>query len=342
MLSLFVFLATQCPPSFVQRTDGQCYLKTPYLTSGETGLRKALKVSFKNLSPRKIDLGRQLFFEKALSGNGILSCASCHEPQKAFTDGLARSVGKAALSRSAPPLWNVGFYETYFWDARADTLEGQLRGPLFSPHEMDTTAEKLEAVLNSNPKYLQLFAEAFGESFDGRVRFDQLAEVLATFERSLVSLWSRYDRYVFGETTAMNPAEVRGFGLFRSFVTRCTECHEPPLFTNFQMARIGAPDTLSEKDLGQYLWTKNPGQKRVFRIPSLRNIALTAPYMHSGVFPTLAEVIDFYNVGGGRYDDYYNNPAVHWHIGRMGLSRDERDDLIAFLGTLTDTSGWPQ
>ncbi|MEZ4750607.1 MAG: cytochrome c peroxidase [Bdellovibrionota bacterium] len=342
MLSLFLLLATQCPPAFVQNTDGLCYLNSPFLTSGKTGLQKALKVNFGGLSPKKIDLGKRLFFDKALSGDGTLSCASCHDPKKSFTDGLARSVGKDALTRSAPPLWNVGFFESYFWDGRVDTLEKQLRGPLFSPHEMDTTPEKLTEVLNTHADYPALFAEAFGGAFGGKVTFDQLAEALATFERSLVSLWSRYDRYVFGETKAMNAKEVRGFTLFRSFVTRCTECHEPPLFTNFQMARIGAPDTLTEKDMGQYAWTQKEGQERVFRIPSLRNIALTAPYMHSGVFPSLSEVIDFYNAGGGRYDNEYNKPAVHWHIGRMGLSRTEREDLVAFLGTLTDTSSWPQ
>lgn len=327
---------------FLKKADGLCHLNSPYLTSGNTGFQKPLKKSFGGLSPKKIDLGKRLFFEKALSGSGTLSCASCHDPGKSFTDGLARSVGRDELPRSAPPLWNVGFYETYFWDARAETLEKQLRGPLFSPHEMDTSADQLESVLNGHPEYPALFAEAFGGDFGGKIRFDHLAEVLATFERSLVSLWSRYDRYVFGEEAAINAKEVRGFQLFRSFVTRCTECHEPPLFTNFQMARIGAPDTLTEKDMGQYNWTKKAGQERVFRIPSLRNIALTAPYMHSGVFPSLAEVIDFYNQGGGRYDEKYNKPAVHWHIGRMGLSRRERDELIAFLGTLTDTSGWQQ
>ena len=260
-----------------------------------------------------------------------MSCAHCHNPQRGFSDGLSVSRGHHSkkLKRSAPTLWNVAFSSRFFWDGRASTLEEQAKGPLFSEDEMAMTPKLLRLRLNQEP-YRKLFAQAFRR----KERIPSVEEVLgalATFQRTLISFDSRYDRFVFGDENALTASEERGLNIFRSFVTRCTECHTPPLFTNFQMADLGLPGNDSEAE-----------DRQGFKVPTLRNIARTAPYMHRGNFPDLATVIQFYNLGGGRGPMGKPSLTTHWHIRPMGLSWDEMRDLEAFLGSLTDESGMPE
>jgi len=213
---------------------------------------------------------------------------------------------------------------------------------LFSPHEMGATRTSIEKKVNANATYRTLFQKAFPMRAGKGISIELIIEAISDFERTLISLNSRYDQFVFGDTTAMNAAEYRGFNVFRSFVTRCTECHEPPLFTNFQVANIGAPDLKGlARDLGVGKVRNEDKHNGAFRIPSLRNIANTAPYMHSGAFKSLMEVLNFYDLGGGRALPGYDSPYIHWHITRMGLRKKEKRDLLIFLGTLTDESGMP-
>lgn len=332
-------VAGPCPPGLISSINGCGY---PAKTLRILETNRVLYLSAPEpLNREKIHLGRLLFFDPLLSGNHQLSCAHCHDPRRSFTDGLPVGRGMTTLTRATPPLWNVAFFRKFFWDGRAPTLEKQAEGPLFQPQEMGNTPERLLTELNQNAEYRRLFSRAFGEP--GPIRLAQVTRALADFERTLVSLNSRYDHYVAGDSSAFSPAEERGLTLFRSFVTRCTECHEPPLFTNFERAHIGAPELpgLPADGVVTALLPRvfqKRSTEEAFRIPSLRNIARTAPYMHSGALASLPDVLRFYNDGGGRG----RVSAIHWHIRRMGLSETEIGDIVSFLGTLTDESALPE
>jgi cytochrome c peroxidase len=226
------------------------------------------------------------------------------------------------LARGAPSLWNVAFKKRLFWDGRADRLEAQAEGPLFRPDEMGETPATLQSKLNGIPEYRRLFAETLGVAAIGVV---DVAAALAAFERTLVSFGSAYDRYVAGDHAALSPAELRGYNVFRSFVSRCPECHTPPLFANGESALI---------DLR--------GEGRPFVVPTLRNIGASAPYMHDGAFGTLDEVVDFYDRGGGRPTAGRTAAKIHWHIRPLDLRAEEKADLVRFLGALTDEKASPK
>lgn len=334
-------LSSKCPPGFVLN-HRLCHLPSDVIRRLEKN--PVLHFSAEPLDPQVIELGKLLFFDPLLSGNHDRSCASCHQPDRAWSDGRAVAQGtEGPLTRATPSLWNVGFYQNYFWDGRARTLESQAEGPLFHPNEMGNTPRKLLNDLNRTVAYRSLFTEAFGKSRP--ITLPLVLRALATFEKSLVSLNSRYDRYVDGETAALNADEEKGLAVFRSFVTRCTECHEPPLFTNFQFASIGAPELSGlspdpgiEKLLPPSVKRGNRG---AFRVPPLRNVARTAPYMHSGGISSLGEVIQFYNEGGGRKTSSPRT-VIHWHIRPFGLSEVEQRQLLSFLDTLTDESQMPE
>lgn len=319
-------VAAPCPRYFSMSKAGLCVLQAPYMMGGEGRAWMRLPdapVYRQGLSPKQIALGQLLFFDPLLSGDGKRACASCHEPRRDFTDGLAQSQGRDGLplARSSMTLWNVGFLDSFLWDGRVATLEAQAEGPLFDPREMSQTPAGLLAALNGNDIYRQLFADAFADATAG-IEVRHVAAALATFERTLISFNSPYDRYAHGDLAALSPRQLAGFNIFRSFITRCSECHTPPLFTNGQMAIIGVPDGVT------------PGQ--ALRVPTLRNIARTAPYTHAGTFGTLAEVVRFYDRGGGRANG--DQPKdLHWHIRPIGLSAGEQADLVTFLEALSDT-----
>lgn len=342
-------LSQQCPPSFEQR-EGRCYLVSRYqgfssvqnrgLGGTQTGLPK-IRDGF---SPQQIDLGRYLFFDPVLSADNSLSCASCHQPQKGFADGEKVSTGieQRQGMRSAPSLWNVGFLDRFFWDGRADTLEQQALGPLFASDEMGNTPEGVMSSLNADELYPKLFARAFPSQSDA-LNLDNLATALAAFQSSLISLNSRYDQYALGYHKALTDQEIRGLNVFRSFVARCAECHQPPLFTNNQIAVIGVPEASGKAlDPGAQIPFNAQKLRGGFKVPTLRNIADTAPYMHAGNFETLEEATDFYNKGRGHAVPDGESLLIHWHIWEPNLTRAEILDIVAFLGALSDTSLTPQ
>jgi cytochrome c peroxidase len=343
-------LSRSCPPSFELTAGGTCEFRDRYQLydslqdRGVGGTRTSLPPHRDGFTPQQIDLGRYLFFDPVLSGDGTLSCASCHRPDKGLADGRPRSVGVGATDagRAAPTLWNVAFLQRLTWDARAVSLEAQAEGPLFSPIEMANEPTRLLASLNGNATYRRLFGEAFpGRS--GALTVTEVTRALAAFESTLVSFNSRYDRYVHGYTAALNEHEIEGLNVFRSFVARCSECHTPPLFTNGQVAVIGAPEPAGRTfDIGA---EKTFGASKLrggFRVPTLRNIARTAPYMHSGAFTTLRETVDFYNKGRGKSVPEGQTLYLHWHISSPNLTEREVDRLVDFLQTLTDEIFLPQ
>jgi cytochrome c peroxidase len=331
-LSLIVAAAAAlaCPPGFRGAgARGLCAHDSPYVTTapGDGDLGHRLVPDKAALDPKAVALGRLLFFDPILSRDGDLSCGHCHDPRRGLGDAHAVSLGhrQRALARNAPSLWNVTFKRRFFWDGRAKTLEEQALGPLYHPDELGNAPGEAAQRVAANPDYAALFAAVYGpRGIDDRL----LTEALADFERSLVSLGSRYDHYALGDHRALSAKELRGYNVFRSFVSRCPECHTPPLFTNGQLAAIGAP-------------SHDGDRTRAFLVPSLRNVASTSPYMHDGGLATLTEVLDFYDQGGGRGVSGVDVKRLHWHIRPLGLSDDERAAVVLFLGTLTDERAMP-
>lgn len=342
-------LKTFCPPGFELVEANRCVLRSFYQmydslqNKGVGGLKTALPSYRDGFSPQQIDLGRYLFFDPLLSKNKDMSCASCHQLDKGFSDGLPRSMGANGkeLSRATPTVWNTAFLQSFFWDGRAKTLEEQAEGPLFSKEEMANTPEQLLNTLKQNQNYQRLFAEAFPnkKSLD----LQSVYYALAAFESSLISLNSRYDQYAHGYHDALNENEIKGMNIFRSFVARCAECHTPPLFTNQQIAVIGAPEPVGIPfDPGAQIPLNDPLSRGGFKVPSLRNINRTAPYMHSGRFETLKETAKFYTGGRGHAIPKGETLYLHWHIWEPNLQDHELDLIVEFLQTLTDERFMPQ
>jgi cytochrome c peroxidase len=282
------------------------------------------------LTPAKIALGEMLFFERALSVDGTVNCASCHKPDRFFADETPFSAGVGAQlgARNAVTVLNAAYASHLLWDGRSLSLEDQVRYPVTHPREMNNTQEKAVKALAANPVYPALFKEAFG---DETIAWDRVTKALASFERTLVAGNAPFDRYVAGDRAAMSEAAVRGFARFTG-PAGCTTCHayskESPFFSDFEFHNTGVGWTQSP-DLGRYEVSKAREDKGAFRTPSLRNVAKTAPYMHDGSLTTLSAVIDYYVRGGDK------NPFLDEHIAPVALSGTDKADLIAFLESLT-------
>jgi cytochrome c peroxidase len=343
----FVLSAT-CPASFEQNGAGGCVLRNRYRDysslrdAGVGGLKSGLPPLREGFTPQQIDLGRYLFFDPILSADGTVSCASCHDPARGFADGQARATGinQQTLKRSAPSLWNVGFLSTLLWDGSKSSLEAQMQGPLYSPVEMGNTPAQLLTTLNANRTYPGLFEQAFDQT---PITLEQIYTAITAFESSLISLNSRYDLYAHGYHAALSDEETAGLNVFRSFVARCAECHTPPLFTNQQLAVIGVADAPGRiMDAGAEAITGDATQRGAFRVPSLRNVARTAPYMHRGQKAALADAARFYTGGRGHEVPDGESLMLHWHIWEPRLTENEISLLVTFLGALTDEGFMPE
>jgi cytochrome c peroxidase len=287
-----------------------------------------------------VELGRRLFHETALSVNRTISCASCHQPEAAFADTgkvLSTGVGGKTGTRNSMPLFNLAWQQDFFWDGRVNGLRHQVLHPIADPVEMAHTPEAAAAALAKAKDYPPRFAEVFG---DAKITPERIGLAVEQFLLTLVSQESKFDRAARGET-ALTPEEQRGLELF---VTEhdparglrgadCFHCHGGNLFTTGQFANNGLDAVFQDK--GRSTVTGSAGDDGKFRIPSLRNIALTAPYMHDGRFATLEEVIAHYDHGIQRSTTLDPNIAKHPEAG-LGLSAEDQRALIAFLKTLTD------
>ncbi|MEX2137638.1 MAG: cytochrome c peroxidase [Pirellulales bacterium] len=275
-------------------------------------------------TPEKVALGKQLFFDPRLSGDNTMSCASCHTPDKAFGDGLARAKGhdEKLLARNTPSLLNVGLFSSFFWDGRAKSLEEQALLPIECPKEMNQELEKLEQELNDVSGYVKQFQQVFGT----KPTRDGIAKALAAFERSLVTGSSPFDRYLAGEQDALSDEAKRGLELFTGDAG-CIRCHSGPLLSDGEFYRLG----LASADKGREEATGEEKDRARFRTPSLRNVVKTAPYMHDGSLTTLTSVVEFYYRGVPSTVDGLA-PDVEVLQGR---SYSEVSDLVAFLESLT-------
>lgn len=278
-------------------------------------------------------LGKLLFYDPILSANDDLSCASCHHPDMGFSDGKPVAIGAHGqeLRRNAPSLWNAAYATSLFWDGRATSLEEQMLTPLTQENEMAANPDELVSQLAGIPVYASRFESAFSDG----ITLDNVATAIAAFERTLVSRNSPFDRFAAGDFNALTPAQRRGFNVFRSAQTRCFECHSWPTFSNNTFNVLGVPDTNPlNPDLGQVEIINGPDATRAFRTLGLRNIALSAPYMHNGVFTTLEEVVDFYAKGGG--PAFGVDVAPDEFLQGFTLTEQQKSDLVAFMFALTD------
>lgn len=285
---------------------------------------------------KKAELGRLLFFDKRLSSDGTVSCASCHSVPFGFADPDSVSLGVRGRkgTRNAPTVINAAYLKKLFWDGRANSLEAQCLGPLSNPLEMTLDEDPHQSYqechkrISSIPGYQKLFKEVFGEE----CTMENLTKAIATFERTIISSNSRYDQYIAGNKQALTAEELKGWEVFNK--SRCGACHGGPLFSDGKFYNIGVGmDRANDRDLGRYMITKQEQDWGCFKAPTLRDITKTAPYMHDGSIKTLEEVIDYYDKGG--------TPNAHLDplIKPLHLTPSDKKALIAFLKSL-DGQGW--
>jgi cytochrome c peroxidase len=307
---------------------------------------KAVPVPEQNAqTPEKIELGKKLFFDRRLSGDGTMSCVTCHDPEKAFTDGLELSLSYPTTRnwRNSPTLVNVAFQKYLFHDGRSLTLEDQALFPMMSAFEMNRNLDFVEEVIRSVPEYVDAFQKVFG----GEVTRERMAMAIAAFERTIISVNSPLDKYLKGDKSAISGDAKKGLELFLG-KAKCSECHFGTNMSDDGFHALNVPENTEHEsdpriaatrrfvakvyhyedyrnlaeDPGRYLITKDQKDWKAFRTPTLREIAKTAPYMHNGIFATLDEVIEFFDKGGGR-----GNRVLR----PLGLSDREKNYLRTFL-----------
>lgn len=277
------------------------------------------------ITPQRVELGKALFFDARLSGSGAMSCSSCHLPHLAWTDGRKLPIlpNGEVVGRHSPTVVNLAYNTQFMWDGRKASLEDQAMGPHRHLSKADFAAST--AKLREMAGYQAMFAAAYpGEP----INEETISRALATFQRSLVSRDSAFDRWVAGDNRALTPAQYRGFKLFTDPAKgNCASCHSGPNFTDNGFHNIG----LSSKDPGRFNIRKVAAMKGAFKTPTLRDVALSAPYYHDGSAATLREVVDHYARGG---DDRSN---VSPDVRPLPLSEQDRQDLVAFMHALTGT-----
>lgn len=283
------------------------------------------------MTPAKVELGRRLFFEKRISGDGSLSCATCHDPRRGYSNARQYGIGIGGRigGRNVPTALNAAYSDTQFWDGRAKSLEEQARGPMLHPAEMGATEAHVLSTLGADPAYRASFRKVFGP---GKITLDRVVKAIATFERTLLSGNSPFDRWFFGEEkNAISPAARRGFEIFKT-KGNCVKCHladsfSAPFFDNkFHNVGVGSDD--SPPHIGRQKYSRRARDWGKFKTPTLRDISKTAPYMHDGSINTLEEVIDYYDKGG------LANRNLDPDLKLLKLSKSEKGDLLAFLKTL--------
>ena len=273
----------------------------------------------------EIELGKILFFDNRLSSNHKQNCASCHDPEKGFSDGLATGFGTEGnkLERNSPQIYNLGWSSIFMWDGREPTLESQALGPIKSPAEMNLPIPELLTRLNAVDGYKKLFKDVY--EID-EITAEAVGRAIAAFERSIVVDNTAYDQFLAGDKTAMSESAQRGLAVF-SGKGNCAQCHDGANFTDDSFHNLGFSD--DNHDKGRAAITGDVSQTGAFKTPGLRNIEFSAPYMHDGSIATLESVVDYYNRGGsgGEHTSDIIKP--------LQLTQVEQQDLVAFLKSLS-------
>ena len=299
-------------------------------------LKRVVPAAFDSLPPwpeynpmnkSKVELGRLLFNDKRLSADGKISCASCHIKNAAYSDTIPVSPGVHGRMdrRNAYSLVNVGYQKDLFMDGGVPNLELQAIAPFLNENEMAFDLKSIEAEIGKDKTYLELVQKAFAQdSIDPKV----VAYSLAAFERTLLSTGSPYDAFIQGDSTVLSDSQLAGMNLFFSDRTQCSSCHTGFLFTDQNYYNLGMDSLVSDE--GRARISQSPDDLGKFKTPSLRNVGITAPYMHDGGYKNLDEVLDFYNSGG------LNVKNKDQRIRELNLTRQERNQIIEFLQALTD------
>ena len=303
---------------------------TPYPLQIPLGLEKdttKLIPADNPLTTAKVNLGKMLYFDPRLSADGAISCATCHNPNFGFSNGVPFSPGFKGQfgDRNSPTCLNRLYSTLQFWDGRAKSLEEQALGPVQNPVEMANSLPAMISSLQRIQSYKPLFRDAFGNE---EITAEHVAQAIASFERTLLSGNSAFDRFQAGDDQAISASAKRGFAVFMS-KGNCSQCHALPNFTDEQFHNLGVGMDKPNPDLGRYKVTKNEADKGAFKTPTLREIALTAPFFHDGSAKTLGEVVEIYDRGGTR------NPHLDAKIKPLRLTKRESKDLVEFMQTLT-------
>jgi cytochrome c peroxidase len=295
---------------------------------------KPLRVPKDNpLTREKVELGKQLFFDKRLSRDNTVSCASCHDPAKGWSNGerFATGIEGKVGGRSAPTIMNAAYQSLQFWDGRAIELEGQALGPIQNPIEMDMKLSDLVGKLNKIQGYRQQFQKVFGTE----VTAEGVAKAIASFERTILTGGAPYDRFQAGDKNALSESAQRGMTVFfnKAF---CSACHAGPNFTDGGFHNIGIGMDQKDPDVGREEHSKQLGDRGSFKTPTLREIARTAPYMHDGSLKSLEDVLDYYSRGG------IPNPQQDEEIFALKLNDQDKKDLLAFLREGLSSPDYPR
>lgn len=279
------------------------------------------------LSPEKVALGRQLFFDERLSVDGSRSCYSCHVCEKGLTDGLPKAIGalNKQLPRSSPTLWNIGYHKEFYWDGRSASLEKQAMAA-WTGGNMGTAGKEAEIVgkINSIEGYHSQFHKVFG----GDATAENIMQAIAAYERTIISGDTPWDRSRAGDQAALAEDAKRGWKVFQD--AKCTNCHDGVLLTDFQYHNVGVGMDKPEPDIGRGKVTNKPEDTGAFKTPTLRDIAKSAPYFHDGSIATLEEAVDFM-LGGGKPNQYLDKK----NLQKRTITTQQRADLLAFLKSLS-------
>src|SRR6185436_8144504 len=278
------------------------------------------------LTPEKVALGRQLFFDERLSGDGTRSCYTCHVCEKGLTDGLAKAVGSfnKQLPRSSPTLWNIGYNKEFYWDGRSPSLEKQAMAA-WTGANMGAKADEIAAKINALQGYHAQFQKVFG----GDATPDNVVKAIASFERTIISGNTAWDRYKAGDKTALSESAVRGWNIFQAI--KCTNCHDGVLLTDQQYHNVGIGMDQKEPDPGRFKVSNKPEDMGAFKTPTLRDVAKSAPYFHDGSAKTLEEAVDIM-LGGGKPNQNLDTKNLKPHR----VQPEQREDLLNFLRALTE------
>lgn len=281
------------------------------------------------LSNAGFELGRKLFYDTRLSRDNSTSCGSCHQAFAAFAHldhNVSHGIENRLGTRNSPPLFNLNWHPSFFWDGGVNHIESQPINPIQNPVEMDETLQNVVAKVRNDAVYRNMFRNAFG---DETVNSQRIFKAMAQFMGMMVSANAKYDKYVRGEPGgAMTPSELSGLQIFRA---KCESCHKEPLFSDFSFRNNGLPTT-SVNDSGRAHITRDAADLYKFKVASLRNLKYSYPYMHDGRFTTLSQVLDYYTSSN------HNAAPIDTAIGTTGIPLSEQDkaDLLSFLNTLND------
>ena len=311
--------------SNVRKSSGGFTPEVPPLPA-QLATYEAMSIPADNpLTPEKVALGKQLFFDERLSGDGSRSCYSCHVCEKGLTDGLAKAVGAGnkQLPRSSPTLWNIGYHKEFYWDGRSPSLEKQALAA-WTGANMGAKAEEVVAKLNALAGYKSQFQTVF----QSEATPENVVKAIAAFERTIISGNTAWDRWQAGDANALSRSAWRGWNIFQSI--ECNNCHDGVLFTDQQYHNVGIGMDQPEIDSGRNKVTNKPEDTGAFKTPTLRDIARSAPYFHDGSAKTLEEAVDIM-LAGGKPNQYLDEKNLKPH----NLLPEQREDLLNFLRSLT-------